>query len=245
MKKCFVLFFALVLLCLSFALPALAEGGGQPLVSDGAGLLTVAEYDNLSARLAAIGEKYGMSLVVLTVQNLGDKTPQAYADDYYDYNGYLPDGALLLVAMDSRDVYISTRGRAIHLLNDSVIQQVLDHVQPLLSEAKYPAAFEEFAWQMDLFLNDSALSAGNVIIVILLSLVISLAVVLVMKYKMKSVRPQRQARGYVTNHALTAQSDLFLYSHVTRTEKPQNTSSGSSTHTSSSGATHGGGGRKF
>ena len=51
-----------------------------------------------------------MDLVVVTANTLGGKSPMEYADDYYDYNGYTDDGALLLVSMEDRDWWISTKG---------------------------------------------------------------------------------------------------------------------------------------
>lgn len=89
-----------------------------------------------------------------------------------------------------------------------------------------------------------------------MSLIISLAIGLavafiatgIMKGKLKSVRYQSAACNYVRANSMnvTNISDLFLYTHIDRHAKPQNTSSsgGSSTHTSSSGSTHGGGGDK-
>jgi uncharacterized protein len=67
-----------------------------------------------------------------------------------------------------------------------------------------------------------------------------------MKGKLKSVRVQAGASGYVKTGSMnvTHRQDLFLYRDVNRTAKPKD-SSGSSTHTSSSGRSHGGGGGKF
>ena len=73
----------------------------------------------------------------------------------------------------------------------------------------------------------------------------------VMKSRLKSVAPQRDATSYVRQGSmkLTNQRDLYLYREVHRTERPKETDSGSSggssTHTSSSGSTHGGGGGSF
>ena len=44
---------------------------------------------------------------------------------------------------------------------------------------------------------------------------------------------------------LTEQKDLFLYRRVDRREKAESSSGGSSTHTSSSGETHGGASGSF
>ena len=68
-----------------------------------------------------------------------------------------------------------------------------------------------------------------------------------MKSKLKTVRAQAAAGNYLKKDSLTVteRSDLFLYYTVTRTEREKESSSGSSTHTSSSGTTHGGKSGKF
>ena len=84
-----------------------------------------------------------------------------------------------------------------------------------------------------------------------LALITALIVTGVMKSRLKSVAPQRDATSYVRQGSmkLTNQRDLYLYREVHRTERPKESSSsdsgGSSTHTSSSGSTHGGGGGSF
>jgi uncharacterized protein len=79
-----------------------------------------------------------------------------------------------------------------------------------------------------------------------IGLVIAAIATAVMKGKLKSVHAQAGASGYVKNGSMnvTHRQDLFLYRDVNRTAKPKD-SSGSSTHTSSSGRSHGGGGGKF
>ena len=67
--------------------------------------------------------------------------------------------------------------------------------------------------------------------------------------KLKTVRPALAANSYVKENGLniTNSEDKFLYSKVNKTERPKERDSGggSSTHTSSSGRTHGGTGGKF
>lgn len=67
-----------------------------------------------------------------------------------------------------------------------------------------------------------------------------------MKAQLKTVRFQAAAGNYVKDGSMnvTESRDLFLYHTVTKTAK-EKSSSGSSTHTSSSGRTHDGGGTKF
>ena len=88
-------------------------------------------------------------------------------------------------------------------------------------------------------------------VALVIGLITALIVTGVMKSRLKSVAPQRDATSYVRQGSmkLTNQRDLYLYREVHRTERPKESSSsdsgGSSTHTSSSGTTHGGGGGSF
>ena len=61
------------------------------------------------------------------------------------------------------------------------------------------------------------------------------------------IRDRFMDKDYVRSGSMvvTGSYDNFLFNNVTRVARPKNTSSGSSTHTSSSGRTHGGGGKKF
>ena len=82
---------------------------------------------------------------------------------------------------------------------------------------------------------------------VVIGIVLSLIIVAIMKGKLKSVRSQAAANSYLKSGslAITESNDLFLYHTVTQTRREKENSPGSSTHTSSSGRTHGGGSGKF
>lgn len=84
-------------------------------------------------------------------------------------------------------------------------------------------------------------------IALVIGFVIAKIIVGNMKSKLKTVRKQAAANSYTKDGSIniTESRDLFLYHTVTRTEKTKNNFSGSSTHRSSSGTSHGGGGGKF
>ena len=62
--------------------------------------------------------------------------------------------------------------------------------------------------------------------------------------KMKTAVENNYAANYVKNGSkrLDFSRDIFLYSNITKTERPKNNSG---SHQSSSGRTHGGGGGSF
>ena len=74
-----------------------AFGFNDTLVYDNGVLLSDDEEALLQSQLSALSTKYDISLVVVTVDTLGDKTDEEYADDFYDYNDYKDDGALCLL----------------------------------------------------------------------------------------------------------------------------------------------------
>ena len=78
----------LSLLLLSALLPGAWADSDLPRVVDRAGLLSESEREELEHKAEAIREEFEMDVVILTVDSLEGKTPQDYADDYYDDNGY-------------------------------------------------------------------------------------------------------------------------------------------------------------
>lgn len=259
MKKICIVILAL-LLFISITAPVFAEEA-MPRVVDQADLLTEAEEASLLSKLNAISSKQGMDVVVVTADTLGGKSPTAYADDFYDYNGYSEDGILLLVSMEESDWWISTAGYGIIAFTDAGIEYLAEQFVPSLSDGDFAEAFEIYAGSCDEFINQARSGDPynthnlpkapfaffkNLLICLGIGFVIALIATGIMKGKLKTVRAQDSAASYVKNGSLnvTHRQDLFLYRDVKRTEKPKS-SSGSSTHTSSSGRSHGGGGGKF
>ena len=258
MKKLITMLLAL-LITLSFAVPAFAEA--MPRLVDQADLLTDAQEASLLSKLDSISNRQGMDVVVVTADTLDGKSPMAYADDFYDYNGYAEDGILLLVSMEDSDWWISTAGYGITAFTDAGIEYLGNRFVPSLSDADYAGAFEIYADHCDEFITQAKTGDPydthnlpkepfdfllNLAVSFVIGLVIAAIATAVMKGKLKSVRAQAGASGYVKTGSMnvTHRQDLFLYRDVNRTAKPKD-SSGSSTHTSSSGRSHGGGGGKF
>ena len=133
--------------------------GGKPTLVDECGLLTESEAEALSKRLAEIGSMYQCDVIVVTVPDLGNKTAEEYADDYFDYHGYgygaKPDasgttvdgdGVLLLLSMADRDFAVSTSGYGITAFTDYGIQTYLEPAfLPYLGNNDYNQGFLVFA----------------------------------------------------------------------------------------------------
>lgn len=237
----------IVLLLVFFVLPVNAAEPGAPYVVDNAGLLLQGEHAALSALLQDVSSQLQMDIVVVTVPDLGGKSAMAYADDYYDYNGYAPDGVLLLVSMAEREWWISTSGSAIRALSDADLDWIAQSFLSELSSGDYAAAFTAFAEEVVAEVQDQGggFSGTTVLICLAVGVVIAFIVTGILKGQLKSVRRQNTANSYIRSGSLqlTNSRDIFLYRNVSRRAKPQN--NGTSTHRSSSGRSHGGRGGGF
>ena len=241
MKKRITALLLVLVLGIFLAFPAAASQGVKTygLIDDGADLLTDEQEAKLTIYLRSLGEKLDISLVVVTVDSLGGKSPRSYADDYYDTYGFLPDGALFLVSMEFRDWWVSTSGKCEDEISSDKIE---DEVVKYLSSGSYYAAFEAFGKSCEKQMTPAYFLGA--VICIAIGGVVALVVTFTMRSQMKSVRPQNSAASYICPGSLnvTTSRDIFLYRTHTVTAKPK---SSSGSHSGSSGRSHGGGGGKF
>jgi len=254
----------ILMLSLLFSMTAViptAAQGSMPRLVDEADLLTDSEENELLSELDAISEKQQMDIVAITEDTLDGKSPRDYADDFYDENGYSEDGILLLISMEDRDWYISTKGFGITAITDAGREYISEQFLSNLSDGYYKDAISTYARLCDEFTtqayNGEPYDIGNLPkepfnvpmkagIALVVGFIISLIITIIMKGKLKSVHFESEAGNYIKKNSMHVRekSDQFLYKHTDRREKPKDTG-GSSTHTSSSGSTHGGGGGKF
>lgn len=266
--KLFIFTICLALVILSFPSKVNAanedSSSSQPRLVDDADLLSDSEEKALTKKVDKISKDNKCDVVIVTVDSLDDKTATEYADDYFDNNGYgygtNKDGILFFISMDNRDWAISTHGYGITAFTDAGQSYIVDKIKDSLSNGKYDKAFNGFADYCDDFIKEARdgkpydtnhmpkemLSLWWIPGSIGIGAVIALIITLVMKKSLTTVEMQRTANNYVVNGSLnlTNSNDVFLYRNVTRTAKPKD-DGGSSTHSSSSGETHGGSSGKF
>ena len=260
MKKKFRWLLCFLCICLSVSIPVFAAGSAPRLV-DNADCLTDSEEQDLQSLLNDISTRWDMDVVVLTVPDLGGRSAEAYADDFYDYNGYDEDGVLLLVAVESRDWAISTSGYGIKALTDYGLEHIEEIIIPYLSSGYYETAFTSFAKTCDKFIGlakdgkpydvpKENMDPGALLCILLCGLFGAWRVTARMKEKLCSVQSQ-SAADYVLQGSMNVThrgKEIFLrkdVTHVSKSEKNSESSGGSTTHTSSSGQTHGGSSGKF
>lgn len=242
-RKLFALLFSILLL----SSVLLTVSAATSPVQDFANLMTSSERDDLVSQIQDIGHAYGMDVVILTVPSLMGKSAQAFADDFYENNRYNADGVLFLIDMGSRQWHISTSGTAIDALSDRDLMAIEDRVIPYFSDGRYYEGFCRFLDILPDHLNNGSGAGVNFLFSLLGGAAIAGISLLIMRSTMNTKKPQRSAENYMTDgsYKLRQHQDLFLYSNISKRPRPQNNSSGSSTHRSASGTSHGGRGGRF
>lgn len=243
-----------VLLCLMLML-AISVSAAQSKIVDDAGLLSQSHIAALEEKAEAIADRYDMDAVIVTVNSLDGRSAQAYADDYFDHNGYGIgndySGILLLLAMDEREWAVSTCGDAMAAVRNSEIDDIVENILDDLSDGSYYRAFDSFLAQVE---NEyegyasgtdaSGFSFKNILIALVIGAAVGLIVLLILRGKMNTAKPQHGARNYMTDgsYDLFRCHDIYLYSHTSRTQKAE---SSSGSHRSSSSRSHGGSSGRF
>ena len=238
-------------------------GTATVFLIDEAGLLDSTAKEALQAKIEKLRAAYGQDVVILTVNGTESKSAMAYADDYYDYNGYATDGLLLLVDMGGRNWWISTAGNAIHAFTDADIQRIGKVVAAGLKSKDYQKAFDNFLMEVDEELYDyyngsagpALREAGfkgdltrwwrhinwtAVLIAEAVAALIAFLIVGGMRRRMKTARPKNQAQDYIRpgSFALTNSADIYLYSHTTSRRIERDNNSGSSGGGGGGSSTH-------
>lgn len=243
-----------------------------PRLVDNAGLLNSSEAEEVLSELDEFSEEHQFDLVVVTVNDgLEDPELEAYADDFYDNNGYGfgedHDGALLLVDMNSRMMHVSTTGYGITVLTDYGIDKLTDDIASYLGNEEYEDAFtdgfiDNVEWMYeraaagDPYDYDDDSQAPNkgmvalviIVVAIIFGLILAKVATDAKKKELISVRMARGAASYLRKGSLnlTKNSDMFLYSNLVVNVLPDDDEKGgSSTHMGSSGTFHGGGSKGF
>lgn len=229
-----------------------------PLVVDNADILTDEEEAYFLERCQAFTDEYKCEIAILTITDLEGKTAQEYADDFYDYNGYgygeNKDG-LLCLYLDGEDgqrnATLTTSGTAQMNIGDDEIEDIL---LSIAGSAKFGEFKDAFDWYIDL--SEEAVKPVPPLFWLLICLAVGMVIGLIitnsMASKNYSVHKKETAADYVREGTLmiTGRNDIFRNTRVNVTPKPKNndgksSDSNGSTHTSSSGRSHGGGSISF
>ena len=264
----FLLSLAVMLAILS-PLSVKADDVGYFMV-DRAGLLSTEQCADIEARLTDLGQKYDMHFVIVTDTDPDISSPMEAADDFFDYNGYgVGDdrsGTLLYINLSTRDCWISTRGYGIIAFTDAGLDYILEQLVDGLGDEAYYETFQSYIALCDDFTQQAKNGTpydvdhmpeepfpvvGGLMVCLAFGAIVALIYVLVLRGQLKSVAPNESAIDYMVKGSMhiTGAREFFLYRTVHKTERPKENTNpsggGSTTHQSSSGAVHGGAGKKF
>lgn len=245
----------------------------QNSVYDDAQLLTEGERNALNEEIAVLREKSDWNIYAVSTVNAEGKSATAYADDFFDmHSPEQEDGVVLLIDMDNREITISTCGEAVSYLTDKRIDSILDDAYYDVSNEAYEACFltmidgvtdaykagvpsgqYEYDTETGKVSRHHSVSWLELLIAVVLAVGSGAAVYIIVvgRYRMHFGNYQYDFHENGTVE-LQKKEDHFINEITThrRIPKPTNSGSGhsggrSSTHTSSSGRSHGGGSRKF
>ena len=268
MRRISVIIMALLmstLLCVPiFAADSRPEG--LPQLADDAGLLTSEEAAALEDTLREISQRQDFDVVIVTENSIGDKSPSAFADDYFDYMGYGRgtdrDGILLLLNMGERDWAISTSGYGLTAFTDAGQSYITEKILPSIGDGDYAEGFRKFAELSDDFITQAhsgePYDSGNlpkgsvspfwIFGDLAIGGAAGYATANRRRKQLRELKPKKTASDYTTGLNISHRYDNLLDRQVTSeiiSRGSGSSSSGSSSHTSSSGSTHGGSSGKF
>ncbi len=272
MKKIYLLLIMCICMLVTPVKVSGYEAGieSSDVVTDRAQLLADTQEEMLRNRINSIYNKYDIQIVIVTTNSLYGKSCEAFTDDYYDYNGFAEDGICIMRNPTSKDLYISTSGEGIDILNDDAIDFVLDSMVPLVKGERFYDACDDALDRIENYIADyngesvdveypgmssykSAESKKDNFMLVLMAMGISLAITIItiatLRSNMNTAVKQTRSDNYADRNSfvVSKSSDIYLYSRVAVVPKAQTNSGsrgGSSVHRGSSGRSHGGGGRK-
>ena len=244
-----------------------------PRVIDEAGLLNEYEFDQLTAKAAALSEKYGLDIVIHTALNEGILDRDKYGDHFWKVKGYGfgddYDGLQLTIfkcPSYSGDTRVAAYGKGLRRFTDVNKNRLQGRVNDLvLSQEYYNAA------KLWLDLSDHMLKTGRVprsslswgfftILEMLAGLIFGGTSLARAKARMATPRIKEDADSYLVPGSLKIKKvhSTLVDTTVQKQYSPrpkENRSSGSSSsggrssysggYSGSSGSSHSGSGRKF
>ena len=259
-KKIIISFILLLAVTLSLALPTFAEYDFNGIrVIDEADFMTQEDYETVYQKFRETSKRYGTELFIYTaksedevsVSEVEDLADELYKKLFDNVTG--KECVILYVVddpMESDCAYIYTSGSKTRAaINNVAVQRLIENS---LRGGGKSSRFVAYANECESLLARYEESGKEykepfawfkfVIISLVIGFFIALIVVLVMKSKLKSVRMQNNATDYTVPDSMiiTDERELYLYSTVVATPKPDDNDSSSSDSSS-----HGGGGGRI
>lgn len=241
-------------------------------VYDFADLLTNEQEFSLYNNINYFINDSSYDLVIVTIDDNPKYSAMEYADDFFDYNDFgfnsSRDGVLVLIDMDTREVYISTSGMAIKMYSDYRIESIIDAGYYNLTNGNYYGCLSEMINEIENYYDLGFPSENNnlhidengnpyyirkmpYLMIFLAAGTFCLIVTMILYYKTRSVVKKHNIASYINmENTNINKNEIFLTTYTSKIRRQTSSSSGgggggSSFHRSSSGRSHGGGGRRF
>ena len=229
-------------------------------VYDFAELLSSTEEDNLYKQIKSFVDGTELDFAVVTIKENNKGSAQTYAHDFYDFNYFAGNGLLFLIDMDTRTIYMVTKGSAVDLFPNSRMEPILGNVYKKVSDGKYYDACSTFLTSISAFVDIGEVQADEDVVVnedgtiskdlhigevLIFALVGTVVVILIMIGMNRMVNKATSSREFLNKDTMKILniSEMFLGSHTSKTAIQKNSSSGGVS--SGSGRRSGGAGHKF
>lgn len=239
-------------------------------VYDDANLFSVNEMIELSDHTKKLKNEYEMDIVIVTTVDALNKSSQDFAEQFYKEN-YLSkskeDSAILfLIDLDNQEVYIATYNKAIEYLSDSRQKSILDSVFANgLDDKDYFQASKTFLLKTEDYLKkgipqinekDEIISEKNSLTFVEAGVSLIIGAIISFIFYKKTQKSYKVKNPIVANNLkantktnFTVSQDILINSktesEVLKNHQKDDVDTKSSTHTSKSGETFGGSGRKI
>lgn len=130
-------------------------------VFDDAKVLSSSDYDALNEYTAWISKTFKINAAVVTTDDMGDKTAEEYANDYYSelYGG--SNGVMFLVNNDTGKDYILRKGAPSLFISGSDIEMLFSEISPLLVTGSYRDAINQTLEFIEISLPEFAIDRTN------------------------------------------------------------------------------------
>ena len=231
-------------------------------VIDPSGVLKDSEKDSLEEMIREIREAYDMDVLVLLPESNVDYSAEVYLRLYYEYMGYgvgnSRSGIGLLINPTSwKDMSILVFGDAGERFDASALDRLTSMTESSLGGSINRAqAANTFVKKVRFYCKwkHFPMSWGGTIFVLIVAYLVFSGIGALKKASNKTVAQAVTASEYLVpgSRKIFHVNERFLNSKVSKTRKPEPSSSsgsrsgggGSSVHHGSSGVSHGGGGRR-
>ncbi len=257
MKRIASILTVFLVLCFTLAAFGQRSEAAAGSVYDNAKLLSQSDRQKLTEKIQRIEQKYGIRIGIVTQPSLQGRPVGQVANALLDqgYRGAQNGGIVLLLAMDSRDWYVSTDNAMRARITDKEgVAYIKDEMVPKLKDGKYAEAFGKYVDAVETMVEYYAKegepydpSSGFHPLAALISAAIALAGGWLTRStlisSMSNVTPAAKASEYLVQDSfdLTESDDRFLFMNVTRHEKSRS----SDNDHDATDDDHGGGGGKF